>query len=422
MEEKMNYQKISGKGYDIHVINNKKFHTVDCRIYFTENVTKELVTYRNALISVLTYATNNYDTKEKLIKKCQDLYSLVPVSSSNRNGNLMTTKFSLSTVNSSYIKENNLIDNILLLREIILNPLVENNGFKKKYFDIIKRELETETKTISEEPRLYANIELIKLIGENKIFSGYSDLDILNKMDEKKLYQSYLDMINNSKIDIFISGNIKNTKEVVKVIKDNFVFNVSNFKLNNLIVLPDKKNIKPIIKEEVKNYQQSKLSMGYRFFDLTDFEGRYVLPLFNTILGNGPNSLLMRKIREENSLCYYVNSYCNRLDNIALVNSGIDKVNIDKVIEMVNQVINNIIDGKFTNKDLEEAKMDLLMGLATIWDSNKSIIEYYYGINIFNSHDIKKKIEMVKKVSKEDIISVAKKLNLEGIFFLKGDL
>jgi hypothetical protein len=29
---------------------------------------------------------------------------------------------------------------------------------------------------------------------------------------------------------------------------------------------------------------------------------------------------------------------------------------------------------------------------------------------------------MVKKVSKEDIISVAKKLNLEGIFFLKGDL
>jgi hypothetical protein len=29
---------------------------------------------------------------------------------------------------------------------------------------------------------------------------------------------------------------------------------------------------------------------------------------------------------------------------------------------------------------------------------------------------------MIKKVSKEDIINCAKKVNLEGVFFLKGDL
>ena len=36
----MNYQKIEGQGYNIHIINNKKFHRTDCSIYFTENVTK----------------------------------------------------------------------------------------------------------------------------------------------------------------------------------------------------------------------------------------------------------------------------------------------------------------------------------------------------------------------------------------------
>ena len=125
----MNYQKIEEAQYNIHIINNHKFHTADCRIYFTENSSKELVTYRNALVGVLTYATKNYDTKEKLIKKCQDLYSLVPIASSTRNGNLLTTRFSLSTINSSYIKENNLIDNVLLLKEIILNPLVIDKAF-----------------------------------------------------------------------------------------------------------------------------------------------------------------------------------------------------------------------------------------------------------------------------------------------------
>ena len=419
----MDYQKINGLWYDIHIINNRKFHTTDCKICFTENVDVNLVTYRNALVSILTYATKNYDTKEKLIKKCQDLYSLVPVASSIRNGNLLTTKFSLSTINSHYVTKNNLIDNILLLQEIILNPLIIGDGFSKQYFDIIKRELETETKTISEEPRLYANIELLKLISkDHKIISGYSDLKVLAKMNEKTLYQSYLDMLKNSKIDIFISGNIDNTKEIVQVIENNFNFKKNSYQLNDAIIIHPIKSIKPTILEESKNFQQSKLSMGFKIFNLTDYENRYVSFVFNNMFGGGTNSLLMRYIREDNSLCYYINSYSNRMDNIIIVNSGINKENYDIVVKMVNEVIKRIIDGKFTLKSLNESKMEILYGLSNVFESNHNIIEYYYGQNIFNSHDLDTKIKMIKKVSKKDIIDYAKKINLEGIFFLKGDL
>ena len=47
---------------------------------------------------------------------------------------------------------------------------------------------------------------------------------------------------------------------------------------------------------------------------------------------------------------------------------------------------------------------------------------YDLSPDIFNSDDIKVKIKMFNKVSKEDIIKFANKLNLEGIFFLEGDL
>lgn len=418
----MNYQKIKCNGYDIHIINNNKFHTVDCRIYFTENADLELVTYRNALISILTYATKNYDTKEKLIKKCQDLYSLVPVSSSIRNGNLLTTKFGLSTVKSSYIKNNNLIDNILLLKEIILNPLVENNSFSKKFFNIIKKELEMETKTISEEPRLYANIELLKIIGDNKIISGYSDLDILNQMNEKKLYQSYLKMINNSKIDIFISGNISESSEIVEVIKNNFVFLNNSFKLQEPMINHTNYHQEPIIKKEIKNYQQSKLSIGFKLINPTDYENRYVSFVFNDLFGGGANSFLMRYVREEKSLCYYINSYINRMDNIIIVNSGINQENYEIVIKMIREVLERIIAGKFSLKDLNESKMEILFGLSTVFESNKNIIEYYYGMSVFNSANHDEKIKMIKSVSKEDVMAFAKKINMEAIFFLKGDL
>ena len=419
----MEYKKIEENEYTIHIIKNKKFHTVDCRIFFTENMDYELITYRNALINVLTYATKNYNTKEKLLKKCQDLYSLSPVASSVRNGNLLTTKFSLSTINSNYIAKNNLIDNILLLKEIILNPLVDDNSFSTKYFNITKKELEMETKTINEEPRLYANIKLLDLIDSSKkIVSGYSDLNILNKMDEKKLYQSYLNMLHNSKIDIFLSGNIKNVSKIVQVIKDNFHFKNNNYVLNNSMIIHNDKSNQPKEKRESKNYQQSKLSIGYKLYNLTDFENRYVSFVFNTLLGGGANSLLMRYIREEKSLCYYINSYSNRMDNILIINSGINKENEKIVLKLVNEVFDNIKQAKFTIKDLEQAKMELLYNLSTIFESNRNIIEYYYGRHVFNSTDIDTKIKMIKKVSKEDIINYVNKINLEGIFFLKGDL
>ena len=419
----MNYQVFNAVEYNIHIIKNKKFHTTECRIYFTENVSKELITYRNVLVGVLTYATKNYDTKEKLIKKCQDLYSLAPVAGSIRNGNILTTKFSLSTINSSYIKENNLIDNILLLKEIILNPLVNDKAFFKKYFDIIKKELEIETKTIEEDPRLYANINLLKLISKDeKILSGYSDLKILKEMTPEKLYQSYLEMLNNSKIDIYISGNIKNTNEIVKVIKENFIFKYNHHHLNKPLIIHDNKNDKPKVCEEVRKLQQSKLSMGYKYYNLTNYESRYVSVVFNNILGGGVNSILMRSIREESSLCYYINSFSNRMDNLLIINSGIDKENYQEVLKMIQDGLNNIIEGNFTLKEVEEAKMELLYSLSNIFESNRSIMDYYYGRDIFNSDDVDTKIKMIKNVSKEDVMNLAKKINLDGVFFLKGDL
>ena len=417
----MNYKKIVCDEYDIHVIKNKNFHTIDFRIFFSEDVTKEKITSRNFLVNLLPCASNNYDTKEKLLKRCQDLYSLSPSASTFRNGNLLTTKFSISTINSKYIEKDNLYDNILLLRDVILNPLVVNNEFSSRYFDIIKTELENETKTIPEEPRLYANIKLLELLNDNgAIMSSFSDIKILSKLNTKSLYQCYLDLIHNSKIDIFISGNVKNIDKIIQFIKDNFKFNNQKPKLKNVMVIHTKKDL--ITKKEKKDCQQSKLSIGYKAYELTDYENHCVSLVFDGLIGGGPNSLLMKYIREENSLCYYINSFFNRLDNILIVNSGINKKNYEKVVTLQREVFERIKNGQFTNKSLNEAKMEIIGELSNVFENNRSIIDYYYGRYIFSSYDINERIKLIKNVSKKDIINFTNKLHEEAIFFLKGDL
>ena len=231
MEQKI----IEYKNYNIHLIKDKRFHSVLLRIFFTENVTNEKITYRNFLVSMLNYASKKYNTRSKLQKKCQDLYTIYPSASTSRYGNLLTTKFTLCALNSIYIDKNYLKENIVLLKEIILNPLVENGRFDSKIFDVVKNEQINETKTIQEEPRLYTNIKMLELLEPDKnkkyTLTGYSDLEVIKEMDEKKLYDSYQEMLLNSRIDIYVSGNIQNGGEIIDIIKKHFDFPKNNYKL-----------------------------------------------------------------------------------------------------------------------------------------------------------------------------------------------
>ena len=61
-------------------------------------------------------------------------------------------------------------------------------------------------------------------------------LNILNKMTCKDLYNSYCEMLEKSKIDIFIAGNISNKQEIIDCINENYIFNNKFKKLRNPII------------------------------------------------------------------------------------------------------------------------------------------------------------------------------------------
>ena len=72
--------------------------------------------------------------------------------------------------------------------------------------------------------------------------------------------------------------------------------------------------------------------------------------------------------------------------------------------------------------NLNEAKMELLYDLSNISESNRNIIDYFYGRVVFNSDELEYKIKMIKNVSKEDIMKLKGKIEMDSVYFLKGDL
>ncbi len=422
----MNYQKIANKRYNIHLINDKRWHTMEISLYFTEEVNKEKITYRNLLMDVLTYATQKYDTREKFINQCHDNYANYPKAIVTRFGNYLSSKITLSWVNSVYIEKGNIEENIKLLKEVILNPLVDKQGFLSKYIQYFREELITERKTLDEEPRLYANYQVLKLFSDNPKdnynLTGYCDMKTVYDINSSNLYQSYLEMLENSKIDIFVIGDLHDEDNLVKMIENEFVFPKRKKSLPNYQIIHQEKRDKPKISKEVRKISQSKLSIGFKTYGLTDWESKYVYFVFNLLFGGGGDTLLQRSVREEHSLAYYIMSYFNRLDNILIVNCGINKESYEKTLLLIKDVLEKMSKGIFSQKDLAMCKTEYIINLEESLDTTRGLVDYYYGKEVFQSDDWQERKKNIQKVTKEDVMLFAKKLVMDVVFFLEGDL
>ena len=81
-----------------------------------------------------------------------------------------------------------------------------------------------------------------------------------------------------------------------------------------------------------------------------------------------------------------------------------------------------ITKGEITNEELENVKMEYLTVLEEINDSIDNILENYISRDILNLDDFETRKEMIKKVTLDDIIKVSKKVYIDTIYLLKGEL
>ena len=71
---------------------------------------------------------------------------------------------------------------------------------------------------------------------------------------------------------------------------------------------------------------------------------------------------------------------------------------------------------------VSNAKETLRGGIKASLDSPSEIINNYFAKVLVNSDDFDDRIENLKKVSANDIIAVAKKINIYAMFTLEGKI
>lgn len=419
----MEYKKKNLGSYNLHLIKNTNFKSVMMKVYFREPIQKEKITIHNFLTTMLTYSSKNYKTKREMILKTQDLYSCSISSSDSRLGNGMNTCFKLSVLKDKYTEPGNLEKAIEFFSEVILNPNVENGQFDEKSFNIVMNQACLALSSIKENTSSYSVIRLFENMDSTSPISyrSFGYLEDLKEITRENLYTYYKKMLKEDRVDIFVIGDI-NFEKIETIIRKYFQTKTYKKRQKDHLIPAKKAPLRKKIVTEENDTTQSKLAIACRTYGLTDYERNYPLTLYNIILGGGTDSKLFQEVREKNSLCYYIGSTANKLDNILLIRAGISRNDFKNAVKLIEKQMKEIQKGKFTEEDIEKAKEMYQTSIEEIEESEAEIITSYYMIELLGVDDIEKKLKKMKKITKEEIIKVAKKVKIDTVYMLEGVL
>ncbi len=422
----MEYNKIDIKsGIQLHKIQTDKFKTNLIAVMLTTKLEKESVT-KNALIpAILRRGTAKLNTQEEINKKLEEMYGASFDCGLDKTGDNQVLKFYIETVNDEFLPqcaENMLKTSLESIFEIVFNPYLENNCFKKEYVQQEKENLKQIIEGKIDNKARYALDRCIEEMYKNEPYGlyKYGYIEDLNSIDEKNLYEHYIDLINKCKIDILVSGILG--QKIEDIIKNNENIKKLNER-NPEYIMPEitsKNSEQENIIQESMEVNQGKLIIGLDL-NLDNEDLRYDAIIYNSILGGSANSKLFQNVREKASLAYTASSSYYRFKNNLFINCGIEIGNYDKALEIIKQQIEDMKKGDFTDEEVENAKQGIIAAIKSIDDEQDTEVMYFFSQELSkNKLGIEEYMERVNKINKQNVIDIANKVSVNTIYFLKN--
>lgn len=415
------------EGIKIHKIETNQFKTNLYAVFLATPLSRENVTKDALIAAVLRRGTMSIPSQDKISKELEEMYGASFDCGIEKTGDNHIIKFYLEALNEEFLPEKEELTQkcINILLDIVTNPLIENNGFKKEYVDSEKENLKQIINGKIDNKSRYALDRCIEEIfkGETYGLYKYGYIEDLENITPESLYEYYKKLIQNCKIDIYYSGlfNDNKTEEIInKKLQENKIESrKAEYIVNNETT--EKKNIEqPKIIEDSMDITQGKLVLGLQIND-NNKDSRFAASVYNAVLGGGANSKLFQNVREKNSLAYTASSSYIRTKNIILVHCGIDIDKYKKALETIKEQLEDMKKGNFTDEDVEDSKKLIVSSIKSISAEQDTEITYDYGQELSSEHmTIKEYEEKIQNTTREQIIEIANKININTIYFLKN--
>ena len=403
-----------------HTIFTDNFKFNSYTMNFLIPLNEKNATYASLLSQVLKRGNEKYGKMDKIVARLEELYGVNITVSSDKFGEMLAFSVQCYCMDDAFALDGEQIfeSTLDLMSNILFHPLRENGLFRSDFFSQEKSNHADTIRGIINDKRVFSMMRCKEIMFEssNYRFSSNGTLDCLEQITNASLYSFYQDVLARSSIVVTYIGR----KTAVKDLTEKYFMPLLSGE--NLLTVKSAYKVPAEVRyaEESYDVAQGKLCLGFRFTKPADY---FAARLFNVIFGGSPTSKLFMNVREKLSLCYYCSSVIDPLAHALFISSGIEFENYQIALDEIIKQFEDIKNGVISTEEFENGKVYLLDFIKGMRDSHSALLadklrNYFLEID----YTPEQQLDIVSNLTKEQIIQVASCLELDTVYFLKGDM
>lgn len=312
-----------------------------------------------------------------------------------------------------------------LMGELLLRPYTREGAFCPDYTAGEKANLIDRIRAQINEKRQYSVQKLIQSMCEDEAHGvdRMGDEKSAAEVTPQSLWAAYQRLLEQARIEVYYCGSAE-AERVEGALKTALAGLPVNEEREALScdVKPRPGQGAPRLVEEAMDVTQGKLAMGFRTGGACIWEDDFpALMVFNALYGGTTTSKLFMNVREKLSLCYFASSMLEKFKGLLLVSSGIEFEKYEQAKKEILAQLEACRRGEIEDWELTGAIRSIVSALRTTLDSQGGMEDYWLGQAVAGRGEEPEELaRRVEAVSKKDVVAMAKRMELDTIYFLKG--
>ena len=407
-------------------LRSDKFKTACMSVTLLTQLRRETAAMNAVIPFVLRRGTTRYSDMEQLSRRMDELYGAAVEPVVRRIGEIQCIGFYGSFPEPDYLPggEALLGDTCALMAQLLLDPVTRGGLLLPQYVDSEREKLLDIIRSRMNDKRSYALTRCIEEMCcyEDFAVSRFGSESEAENIHYKKLTRHYRELIQTCPVEIFYCGKT-DFKAVSAAMRDAFSAmprGEIDYDIGTDLRMNAVEDHVRFVEEEM-DVTQGKLVLGFRLGECMEEPDIPALYVFNAVYGSIATSKLFMNVREKLSLCYYASSILSLQKGVMFVSSGIEFDKMEAARDEILAQLDSVRRGEITDDELRSAKKTVASDMRAEQDSIGELEGFYLSQAIDGlDYSPDELAALAEDVTKEDVQAIAKSIECDLIYFLKG--
>ena len=411
-------------GAHLMVLPTSQFKTIRVMVSFaTKIISPEQLAQRALLANILEVSSARYSTQQAVARALADLYGANFGTTVVRKGTRHVINFILTIPAPQFIpgKPALLTAGLDFLREMIFHPQLRQGHFDDGVVEQQRRILVDYLTGMTDDKQTFAAQQLAEEYFDDPAqqVSPLGTVADVRTQNTMTLAVAYQQMLTADEVFIGVTGAVDEAP-VIDAVAARLPFTPRQ-PLEREITYQQPKRVTVADRVVELPVSQAKFDLAFQLPVMYGTPDYYAAVVMNGLFGGTALSYLFTTVREQASLAYYANSTYDAFRQTVVVETGIEVPNVPVVRDKVLAQLHRLQAGKFSSERFDQVKATLINGYRANLDSqgtplNRELTRQLTGQPV----SVAKTIRRTEAVTKQAVMRVAQKCQLQATTLLKG--